>query len=314
MAISIGATTFDGNYLDVIYSVFDTENEVAAQGLAVVETGIKKKKALRKLSTTANPFGDYAPGAPVADTATVSYAERYLEPLPMQMFIKFLPEDFNDLWEDLQPDGDFTNATLNSKVLSAIMALQQNAMSNQISDLFFQGNTSLGAGLALNKFNGVITRAVADATVPKIVAVGAITSANVAAIVKDFWVNIPDKFVNNPDYVMLMNMTDYRLLQVANLELKDAFEGILDVEALNVFLGKKIIPLVSMPKDYILGAVANVNSATSNLFMGVDQDEKSEKPIIEKEANGSKYYFIRVDVKADANYRESTELLLYKPA
>ena len=26
--------------------------------------------------------------------------------------------------------------------------------------------------------------------------------------------------------------------------------------------------------------------------------------------NGSKYWFIRIDVKADANYREPTELLL----
>lgn len=314
MSLTLGNSNYNGDYLNVIYSVFDTGNEVAQQGLAVVETGIKKKRSLPKISNTDSPFGDYSLAAPVADTVTTTYAERVLEPAPKMLFEKFLPEDFDDVWPDWQSQGDFTNATLNATILAAMLELNQNGMGRQIAKNFYQGDSNLGAGNPLNWFDGIITRAIADVNVPKVTPAGVITKANVVAILKEFWVNIPDKFINDPDYTIQMNMTDYRLLQLANIELKEAFEGVLDVEALNMFISNKIVPLVSMPKNYILGAVGNVNRLTSNLFMGVDQDEMTERPRIEKEANGSKYWFVRIDVKADANYRESTELLLYEPA
>lgn len=314
MAVTVSNSNYNGDVIDIIYKVFDTGNEVAEQALAVVETGIKKKRSLPVMSNTDNPFGDYVAGVPGGDTVTTTYLERSLDPAPMMLFEKFLPEDWNDVWEQWQPDGDFTNAMQNPEVLAAMLSLYQNKMGNQAARLFFQGDSSLGAANPLNKYDGIITRAIADVNVPKITPLGVITSANVVAIIKDFWANIDDKFVNDPNYFILMNMTDYRLLQLANIELKEAFDGILGLSQLNDFLGSKIIPLVSMPKDHILGAVATNDKMTSNLFMGVDQDETGEVPRIEKEANGSKYYFIRIDVKADANYREASELLLYKPA
>ena len=314
MAVTVSNSNYNGSVLDVIYSVFDTDNEVAAQALAVVETGIRKKKSLPVMSTTDSPFGDYTAGAPGTDTATTTYHERYLEVEPMVLFEKFLPEDFDDVWEPFQPDGDFTNAMQNPAVLTAILELHKNSMGRQISKLFFQGDKTLGAGQAMNKFNGIVTRALLDVNVPKVTPAGAITAANVVSIITDIYSNIPNKFINDPEYKIIMNMTDYRLLQLANLALKDAFEGVLGLTELNTFLGTRIIGLASMKKDYILCGIATTNRATSNLFLGVLQDEKSEAPRIEKMANGSKYFFIRVDVKADANYREATELLLYKPA
>ena len=310
--VTVGNSNYNGGYLDVIYKVFDTGNEVAQQGLAVIETGIKKKKSLPKMSATSNPFGDYVAGVPT-ETKTTTYSERELEPQPMMMFERFLPEEFNDVWPDWQPTDDFTNAEINGEVLDAILELNQNGMGNQIARLFWQGDTTLLANDPLNKFNGIITRAAADVNVPKLTPAGVINSANVVDIIKDFWQNIPDYLIQNPDYKIIMNMTDYKILQLANLALKEAFDGVLDQAQLNMFLGNMIIGLSSMKKDHILGAVCNVDRATSNLFMGVDQDEATERPRIEKEANGSKYYFIRIDVKADANYREASELLLYEP-
>lgn len=311
MPVTVGNSNYNGDYLNMIYRVFDTGNEVAEQALAVIETGIKKKRALPILSQAEYPFDDYSPDAPVADSAAFTYAERELIPQPMQMFVKFLPEIFDDVWPDWQGVNDFTNRELNAELLAAILELNENKMGHQIAELFYQGDTTLLAGDPLNKFDGLITRADADVNVPKIPLAGPITKGNVVAIIKDFWENIPDKFMRDPDYFIQMNMTDYRLLQLANIELKEAFDGVLDIGELNIFISTKIVPLVSMPKDRILGAVANINRATSNQFMGVDQDEMTEMPRIEKMANGSKYYFIRIDVKADANYREASELLLF---
>lgn len=314
MSLTVGNSNYNGGYLDVIYKVFDTGNEVAEQGLAVVETGIKKSKALPRMSATANPFGDYTADAPAGDTTTTTYAERLLSPQPMMMFETFLPEDFDDVWEDWQPDGDFTNSEINGEVLDALLAINQNGMGNQIARLFWQGDTTLLANDPLNKFDGVVTLAIADVNVPKTTPAGVITGVNIVAIIKDFWTNIPDHLINHPDYKIAMNMADYKILQLANIGLKEAFDGILDQAQLNLFLGSKIIGLSSMKKDHIVGAVMNVDRSSSNLFMGVDQDEATERPRIEKKSDGSKYWFVRIDVKADANYRESSEVLLYEPA
>jgi hypothetical protein len=266
------------------------------------------------MSTTDSPFGDYTADVPSAATATTTYDERSVEPLPMMLYEEFLPEDWNDVWEEWQPDGDFTNAMIKPEVLNAILALYSNSMGSQIAALFFQGDTTLLADDPLNKFNGIVTRAIADVNVPKVTPAGVIIAGNVVAVIKAFWAAIPDKYFNNPDYLIMMNMTDYRLLQTANIALKEAFDGVLNQAELNVYISTKIIGLVSMPKDYVLGGVATSDRASTQFFMAMDQDENSEKPRIERKANGSKYFFIRIDVKADANYREATEVLLYEPA
>lgn len=314
MSVTVSNSNYNGNVLDIIYKVFDTDNEIAQQGLAVVETGVRKKKSLPRMSIADDPFGDYTSGAPDADTATTTYAERELEPQPMMLFESFLPEDFDDVWEQYQPDGDFTNAVQNPEVLNAILELHANAMGRQISKLFFQGDDSLAADNPLNKFDGVLTRALADANVPKVTPAGNITISNVIDIVKSFWNEIPDKFIEDPDYIVMMNMTDYRLLKQANIALKQSYQGVLDVMDLTAYLGTRIIGLVSMKKNYIMGGVASADRSKSNFFMGVIQDERGEAPRIEKYANGSKQWFIRVDVKADANYRTPGDLLVYKPS
>ena len=311
--VTVSNSYYNGDVLDVIYQVFDTANEVAALGLAHVMTGIKKQRALPKIYSTDDPFDDYSADAPVSDSITTTYAERFVEPKPMMMYETFLPEDWNDVWEELQPDGDFTNATQNPQVIAAMLAQYQNKMGSQVARLFYQGDTSLAAGQALNKFDGIITRAKADVNVPKTTPAGAITSANVISIVKDFWQNIPDKFINDPRYIIQMNMTDYRLLKEANLALKESYTGVLDVVDLTAYLGTKIIGVVAMQKDHILGSIVSTNKAEANLFLGMEETETMEKPRIEKKSNGSKYYFVRIDVKADANYSHGPDLLLYEP-
>lgn len=314
MALTITNTNYNGDVLDVLYAVFDTGNEVAQNAISHVKTGVKKKFSLPRISATANPFGDYTADAPIADTVTVTYAERVVEPQPMMLFLTMLPEDLDEIWPGWQSDGDFTNSTINAEVLTAILAMNQQGMGKQVAELSFQGDDTLSAGLPLNKFTGWVTSAIADANVPKVTPAGVITGANIAAIVKDFWTNIPWKFRNNPNYKMMMHSADYDLLQLANLALKEEFTGILDVAQLNVFLGQMITPLESMPKNHILGGITGVDKNTTNFFTGVIEDESNEMPRIEKFADGSKKYFIRIDMKADVNYRVSEELLLYKPA
>ena len=158
-----------------------------------------------------------------------------------------------------------------------MLSIFTNKMGNQISRLFTKVIKTKGANDPLNKFNGIITRAAADASVPKITPAGVITAENVVTILETFGAAIPDKFIEDPNFIIHMNMTDYRLLQTVNNGLSKDYNGVLGRGMLSAYLGTKIVGLVSMPKDHVLGAVSTTDRGNTNLFMGVDQRMREDR-------------------------------------
>jgi hypothetical protein len=164
----------------------------------------------------------------------------------------------------------------------------------------------------LNKFDGIITRAAADPNVVDVPNVGVITKANVADIVADVWAAIPEKFFENPDYIIHMNTTDYRLLQEFNNDAKKTTVGVLDEQIRNLFLNHRIQHYSGLPKNSIVGALTNPASDQSNLFLGYYVEYTNENPRINYVENAGREMFVRLDLKADANYRVGSEIILYQ--
>ena len=167
MALTLTNTNYNGEVLENLYLVTGVGNEVVSKGAAKLITDISTKKALPRLSQTADPIGDYQVGVPAGVTATTSYAERELVVRPMTVYETFLPTTFHDIWEKWKSIGDFTNLELNAQLLTAILDIYKNGIGTQMAKIFWQGDINLGAGNALNKFNGIITRAILDANVIK---------------------------------------------------------------------------------------------------------------------------------------------------
>lgn len=305
-------SNYNGDLLAFLYQVVSVGNQVLAKGAANFLTDIAKKRALPKLSMTDDPLGDYTTGVPAAATVTTSYSERELEPQPMMLYEEFLPEDFLDVWEKWQPVGSFTDLRLNPEFLSDVISLYENKIGTQLSKLFWQGDTTLGAGNPLNKFNGIITRAAADPNVIDVPNVGVITKANVVDIVAAVWNAIPNKFLEDTMFKINMNTTDYKLLQQANNDAKKTTVGVLDEQIRNLFLNHRIEHFEGLPKNSIVGARAMVGDNTSNLWMGFYTAIDAENPRINYKDNAGKLYFVRWDLKADANYREGSEIVLYQ--
>jgi len=311
--ITVTSSNYNGDFLSFLYQVFTVGNEVINKGSARVLTGIAKKRSLPKISQTADPLGDYTSGVPGADTVTTTYAERELDPQKMTLYEEFLPEDLQDVWEKWQPVGDFTNLSQNPEFLADVIELYNNNAGAQLSKLFFQGDDSLGAGNALNKFDGIITRAIADPGVIDVTPAGVITKANVIDRVEEVWAACPDKFLEDADWTIKMNTTDFKLLQQANIDAKKTTVGVLTQNIERLFLEKRIENYSGMPKNYILGAKALANSDLSNLFFGFYVELSDENPRMNYKDNAGRLWFIRLDLKADANYREATEIVLYQP-
>ncbi len=313
MSWTVGNSNYNGDFLTFLYSVLFVGNQTVEKGAARVLTGIAKKRALPKISQTSDPLGDYTSGVPASDTVTTTYAERELDPQKMTLFEKFLPEDWQDIWEKWQPVGDFTNLKENPEFMADVLNLYMNNGGTQLSKLFWQGDTSLGAGDPLNKFDGIVTRAAADPNVIDATPQGAITKTNVVDIVESVWNAIPDKYFDDMNYIIHMNTTDFKLLQQANLDAKKTTTGVLNENIERLFLEKRIEHYSGLPKDRIVGALSMADSDESNLFFGFYVELEDENPKIDYVNNAGRERFVRLDLKADANYREASEIVLYQP-
>ena len=310
--MKVGNSNYNGDFLGFLYLVMSVGNQSVDKGAARVLTGIAKKRALPKLSSTDNPLGDYTSGVPAADTVTTTYSENELEPKPMTLYEEFLPEDYQDVWDKWQPVGDFTNLMQNPEVIADVLEIYQNKMGTQLSSLFWQGDTTLLANDPLNKFDGIITRAAADPSVIDVTNIGVITKTNVADVIADVWAAIPEEFFENPDYIIHMNTTDYRLLQEFNNDAKKTTVGVIYEQIRNLFLNHRIQHYSGLPKNSVVGALTRPDSDESNLFLGYYVDADAENPRINYKDNAGRNMFVRLDLKADANYREGSEIVLYQ--
>lgn len=313
MALTLANTNYNGEVLENLYKVTGVGNEVVEKGAAKLHTDIAFKKALPRLSQTADPIGDYQSGVPAGVTATTTYAERELIVAPMTVYEVFLPTTFHPIWKKWQSVGDFTNLELNAELLNAILDVYKVGVGTQMSKLFWQGDNSLGAGNPLNKYDGIVTRAIADANVIKPTPAGNITDQSFVDILAACWAAIPDKFIDDPDYVLHVNTTDWKTMQAGNTALKQAFVGVFGMSMETMYNEKRIKHFQGMPRHHIIGA-KTTNGEDSNLNLGVWVDPDAESVVVDKVANNSREWFLRLDFKADANYRVSEELLLYTPA
>jgi len=312
MSLTLTNTNYNGEVLENLYLVTGVGNEVIQKSAAKLHPDISTKKALPRLSQTADPIGDYQAGVPSGVTATTTYAERELVVEPMTVYETFLPTTFHDIWQKWKSIGDFTNLELNAELLNAILDLYKNGIGTQMAKLFWQGDKTLGAANAMNKFNGIITRAKLDGNVIKPTPAGNITDSNFMDILAAVWAAIPDKFIDDPDFVIHINTTDYKTMQAGNTKLKEAFVGVFGMSLDTMYQEKRIKHFQGVTRHHIVGA-KSTNGEDSNLNMGVWVDPDSESVVVDKVANNSRLWFLRLDFKADANYRIAEEVILYTP-
>jgi len=313
MSLTLSNTNYDGEVLDSLYLVTGVGNEVVEKGAARLITNVSTKKSLPRLSQTADPIGDYAAGVPGAVTATTTYAERSLEPKPMTVYETFLPTTFHNIWEQFKSVGDFTNLELNNRLLMAILDIYRGGIGTQMAKLFWQGDTGLGAANPMNKFMGIVTRAIADGNVIKPTPAGNITTGSFSDILAAVWAAIPDKFIDDPDFVIHVNTTDYKTMQAGNTALKEAFVGVFGMNLETMYNTNKIKHFQGMKRHHIIGAKVTTGE-DSNLTLSSWVDASEEEPLVARVANNSRLWFMRLDIKQDANYTVAEELVLYTPS
>ncbi len=292
-------------------------SETLAGGYMAVHDRIMDKKSLPRIQM-ANIIQDHSVTPTSAGTYTID--ERQLIPVPFLAFQTFNPRDFEAFW----PFANSTDGDLMSRELplaARVAFIQQIAMlvGEFLEDGVWQATTSTGASVLQDKWNGIVTRAAADANVLKVTGPVALDATNVLdkiAATRDRLLSSGGRgrsVWNNQNCKIFTSHTTGDLVR-ENLEAK-TYKGKEVTDAYELmFQGREIVTLQGIPDDTILITRASSDVLTSNLHVGFDWQYDTAGPVIEinRYRPESELFFFKVLMQADTNYTWSEEIGFYQ--
>lgn len=307
MAVSI-TSNFWGDVVEELMMLAVTGNEVVDGGHIYVSDKIQRKRAIPRVRMD-QIIQDLA--ATPTSQGTFTIDERALDPEDFMVYVEFDPNDFRDMWEFAAPKGEFVftelNPTIQADLLRALLE-GENGVNPYMGQAILQGD--MVAGVApYNKFNGIITRALADADVIDVAGYAALTSSNILDKMQDTFEasRVPTRQAGK--YKILMSVTDHEKYREALVNL--TYKGIdPTMAAPTKFHGKELVPLVGMPENAMIATIADTTRG-SNIWLGVRGIADYSAIKVMPKQNNSDLWFFKMKMNADTQIKFGQDLVLY---
>ena len=334
-----GAQDYKGEVLNHILTYAIQENETYKEGLIHVKSGIQKRYALPLLQS-GRIIQDHKP-TPDSSVGDFNWTQRTLEPNDFMIYIEFNPRDYEEYYKEFQPHNNLVFRELDPVVQAAMLQQVLKKKEAYIDHSIWcsataaekakitaitTGDTSIGgedeAG-SMKYFNGAIARLLAngaaaddseDAKGGKFIKAGTGTFANGEAVqteMRNMWRACPPKIRKAPGLMWLMDYNSWDMYDeyLSNKEYK-YFDNRSENE--RRFLGKRVLPLVSLPDNtIILGKFTS--DVDSNLWMGVDYASDENVLQVEKLQANSELWFMKMILKMDVNIVKPAEIVAHLP-
>lgn len=301
-------SNFWGDVEDKLMTLAVTNNEIVDQGLIYISDNIQKKRAIPRvkmtniiqpLAATPVPFGDFTED------------ERILDPDPWMVYVEFDPNDLRDIWEPFAPKGDFVFTELPPSVQSDLLMVLiegKNGVSEYLGTAILQGDKVSGVA-PYNRFNGIVTKALADADVIDVAGYAPLDVSNIFAKFQATHDASRVATRRNSGFKYLISEPTSQLYSQA--QKNQSFKGV-DVtsEGIMKFNGKPVVPLVGMPDNCIIATLAT-SDRSSNIWLGA-QKWKDQKTIkVAPLQNNSDLWFFKMKMTADTQIVWGEDFTLY---
>lgn len=306
-------SSFAGDVVEELMMLAVTQNEVVDGGHICVDDNIVLKRSLVRYRQS-NIIQNMA--ATPTSYGTLSTNERQLDPDPFLVYVEFDPNEFRNLWEFAHPKGEFVftelNPTVQTEMLRAILECE-GGVNNFMGTAILQGDKTAGVA-PLDKFNGLIVKAVADADVIDVASPVALTGGaggNIADKLQAVYDASRVPVRHDPDFKILMSVIDHE--KYRSYLTGQTYKSI-DVtqNAPNLFHGRTLVPLVGMPENTMIATTASAKRS-SNIWLGVrgvvDYTTIKVAPV----QNNSDLWFFKMKMSADTQIKFGQDLVLYKP-
>lgn len=266
---------------------------------------------LSRMVVGSNLIQAYA-AMPANPSNAMTFTPRRLDPVEVMLYDEFNPKEFRSYWKEFQKEGPLADKDLDPAIKNAIVANYAKRVNNQLGQLIWSGDKSTNG--ALKFIDGIVTKATADANVPKVTPAGNLTAANIIAQLTATHALISDALFADAEGTLHMSTRDFRFYQDALVALTQKGPGPDTLNApITTFKGMPIKHYSTFPTNRILFAKAS-NSADSNLMAGMNKNSDVDNIKIERHRPEGDIYFIKANFSLDVNYGFGEELVLYNPA
>jgi hypothetical protein len=223
----------------------------------------------------------------------------------LELYDEFSPSDFNDDWRFLNSAGPSNDVSFAPAILQAIYPAYTKSFNTDLEQIIWQGNT--GGAEPLKRFDGLLKIADADGTVNDLAAAGAITSANIIAILNGMVNTLPAVVKGTTMPFIVMSHTDFWLYSEALTALD--YKGTnYNESGFLTFRGFRLVPVSGIPAGRLFFTHdGNIKFAT---WMPTD----FSNVLVNRLAANTRLWFIKITAECGVNYLFGKEIALYATA
>lgn len=286
-------------------------------GAESIEKGIihafpdKRDKVYLNRFYTANHQLGARVATPVTAANAMTKDEKAITPGSLMFYDEFDPRDFEGDWDFLWSQGASVSAEAAAALWSAIKDTVASSVNSDLEEGIWQGDT--GSGNAwLAQFDGYLKLLDADVSVNTVTPAGAITAANVVAILEAMVAACPPEVQEKSSPAIIMSHADKYLYREAARALD--FKGTnIDAMIGDTFGGYPIVSTNGVPKNRVI--MGNIGSGdTSNFKASTWMDSDRNNVKIERLQNNSDLFFVKVALDFGVNTVYGKEVVTYAPA
>lgn len=295
MAITgLNTTNYGGEVLETALTLAATKNELVDRGLIMVIPGVSKamtiprfrgKKMLQKRKE--DPQKSDSKG-------DVEYSEKKLAPKDMMAFATFNPRAFEYIWRQYQPKGDLVFTQLPPNVQQILLGEILKQVEQELGYQYICGTYEEGNDDEM-LMDGILTQAAKDVDVVKVATVG----TTMLQRLKELRTAIPSTLRNNTNLRILMSVEDFDEYDDELTNLPNKGKDATEVNSRR-YKGIPIEALAQWPQGLMVATLCS-SGTDGNLFAAVNLQDDENVIQIDKWANASELYFIKMLMKADTN-------------
>jgi hypothetical protein len=303
--VAFTANTYAGEQAGPLIALALLSAPTIERNLLTVMPNIKKREILRLAALTVTL---QAESCNFAATDSLTFDERYLDPVTMQVNYELCFKDLRVSWEAAKLRAGRSNETVPDDLGNFMVDQMGKKIANAIELLIWQGDTAGSSQLLF--FDGLVKKMLADSTTIKQDA-AVITSANVVAELTKVFNLIPETIKEDPNELVWAAtpaiVDAYKLAQGA-AAYGNSFNYLDDPRA--NFLGYPIERVNSLPANTM------VVYRKPNVFFGTDlmSDFNEIRTVDMRYTTADKKVRYSADFAAAVNYAYGAEIVIYNPA
>ena len=285
-------------------------SETVDRGIVQVLPGYHKQITLNRFTSAVQKLVARV-ATPTVPASSLTKDEKQITLAEVMWYDEFDPKGFNLDWEFLNTVGPLVDANAATVLLEAIRDKVVTAFNYDLDQLIWNGDTGSGSAW-LSPMNGLVKLIDADGTVTSVTPAGAVTAANVIAILEAVVQACPNVVKENSNPVIVTNHTIKHLYRAAARGLDFKGTNITESTA-DLYGGYPIVSINAIPANRIFMMNAG-GGEMSEVKLGVSAlDDKFNIKIERLQAN-SDLFFIKMNMELGVNYVWGKQIVEYSPA